>query len=186
MIELKKGKRLSYSFLETFDLPSLDDSFSSDALVFSFPEVHPAASLEITFQRTFRIPDDDKDYPLPPGFGGFPLSHVDDFAERVPKRWIEHGGVMLPMYQSEAMWLSFNSRFLSDHGTEYPFAIKVATGKINAVSGESWKDALNRKPQDYMVSKEQPWLDGYCVKKSLIRQFVADRKSTRLNSSHYS
>ena len=34
-----------------------------------FPKVHPKAELDITFQRTLRIPDDGKDYPLPAGLG---------------------------------------------------------------------------------------------------------------------
>ena len=37
-----------------------------DALVFSFPEVHPSARLTVGFQRTLRIPDDERSYPLPP------------------------------------------------------------------------------------------------------------------------
>ncbi|HEU4885298.1 MAG TPA: hypothetical protein VFT45_23755 [Longimicrobium sp.] len=138
-----------------------------DALVFRFPEVHEHAVLQIRFQRTLRIPDDGRSYPLPPGLGAFPLRHVDDFAERVPESWMRHGGVMLPMYQSEAMWLHFSS----PHG--YPFAVKVATGKINAVTGEAWRDGLNRGPQDYLPVPDQPWLDGYCVEKGFIRQFVA-------------
>lgn len=138
-----------------------------DTLVFRFPEVHEDAVLRIQFQRTLRIPDDGRDYPLPPGLGAFPLRHVDDFAERVPERWIRHGGVMLPMYQSEAKWLYFTSP------RGYPFAVKVATGKINAVTGEGWRDGLNRGPQDYLPIPEQPWLDGYCVEKGFIRQFVA-------------
>jgi hypothetical protein len=144
-----------------------------DSLIFSFSEIHPEARLSIEFQRTLRIPDDGKDYPLPPGLGQFPMKHVDDFAEKVPSLWLEHGGVMLPMYQSEALWLNFDSGYLWDHETSYPFAIKVATGKINAVTGDDWSDGLKRKPQDYMVSTEQPWLDGYCVEKGFIRQFVA-------------
>lgn len=138
-----------------------------NALVFRFPEVHEDAVLRIQFQRTLRIPDDGRSYPLPPGLGAFPLRHVDDFAERVPESWMRHGGVMLPMYQSEAMWLHFSSP------ARYPFAVKVATGKINAVSGEPWRDGLNRNPQDYLPTPEQPWLDGYCVEKGFIRQFVA-------------
>ena len=47
----------------------------------------------IRFQRTLRIPDDDRTYPLPPGLGRFPLRHVDDFADRVPETWLERGGV---------------------------------------------------------------------------------------------
>lgn len=145
----------------------------NDFLTFSFPEVHPEAQLSIDFQRTLRIPDDGKDYPLPPGLGRFPMKHVDDYAKAVPSLWIEHGGVMLPMYQSEALWLNFNSDYITGHDTTYPFAVKVAAGKINAVTGDDWSDWLQRKPQDYMVSSEQPWLDGYCVEKGFIRQFVA-------------
>lgn len=145
-----------------------------ESLVFSFPEVHPSAKLTITFQRTLRIPDDDKDYPLPPGLGTFPLRHVDDFAARVPSFWIEHGGVMLPMYQSEAMWLNFHPKYDEERQASYPFAIKIATGKLNAVSGGIWTGGLHREPQqDYLVAPEQPWLDGYCIKKGIIRQFVA-------------
>ena len=144
-----------------------------DSLVFTFPEVHPDARLRIDFQRTLRIPDDGKDYPLPPGLGSFPLKHVDDFVKTIPEKWVEHGGVMLPMYQSEALWLNFNSDYISEHDIYYPFALKVATGKINAVTGDNWTDRLQRNPQDYMVSSEQPWLDGYCVEKGFIRQFVA-------------
>ncbi|MBT7067751.1 MAG: hypothetical protein HN919_15740 [Verrucomicrobia bacterium] len=145
----------------------------SDSLVFSFPEVHTSAKLEIDLQRTLRIPDDGGLYPLPPGVGEFPLLHVDDFAERVPKAWIEHGGVMFPMYQSEAMWIYFHATYDEERAVSYPFAVKIATGKINAVTGKAWEFGLSRREQDYVVAPEQPWLDGYCVKKGEIRQFVA-------------
>ena len=138
-----------------------------DTLLVSFPEVHRDATLRIEFQRTLRIPDDDRTYPLPPGLGRFPLRHVDDFAQRVPAKWQSRGGVMLPMYQSEALWLNFSCDF------GYPFAVKVGTGKINAVTGDEWSDGLHASPQDYLVVPDQPWLDGYCVEKGVIRQFVA-------------
>jgi hypothetical protein len=136
-----------------------------DRLTFSFPDVHARAQASIEFQRTLRIPDDGRDYPLPPGLGRFPLCHVDDHASRVPPTWIRHGGVMLPMYQSEALWLNFNGH--------YPMAVKVAAGKIDAVTGEAWTEGLHRHPQDYVVVPDQPWLDGYCVERGTIRQFVA-------------
>ena len=144
----------------------------NDALVFSFPEVHPQATLSVQFQRTLRIPDDGGTYPLPPGLGAFPLRHVDDFADNVPPAWVDHGGVMLPVYQAEAMWLMFHAGYIPGQA-RYPFAIKVATGKIDAVTGKDWSESLHRRPQDYMVAPEQPWLDGYCVEKGTIRQFVA-------------
>jgi hypothetical protein len=139
-----------------------------DSLVFSFPEVHEHAQMEISFQRTLRIPDNGEDHFLPPGLGDFPLRHVDDFAERVPAKWLERGGIMLPMYQSEALWLSFTAL------AGYPFAVKIAAGKINAVSGDPWQDRMRRRPdQDYLVLPDQPWLDGFSVEKGIVRQFVA-------------
>jgi len=138
----------------------------NDALVFTASEVHPDARCRIVFQRTLRIPDNDKDYPLPPGLGAFPLRHVDDYAARLPQDWVKRGGVMLPMYQAEALWLAFNI-------FGYPIALKIAAGKINAVTGDRWSLALNRDPQDYAVMPVQPWLDGYAIEKGVVRQFVA-------------
>jgi len=146
---------------------------ANDELKFSFPDVHPDAELTIEFQRTLRIPDDDQNYPLPPGLGSFPVQHVDDHAVNVPSKWLQHGGVMLPMFQSEAMWLNFDSMWVKDRDVSYPFAIKVAAGKQCAVSGESWVEGLVRNPQNYMIAPEQPWLDGFVVEKGCVRQFVA-------------
>jgi hypothetical protein len=143
-----------------------------DALTFSFPDVHPKARLRIAFQRTLRIPDDGTTYPLPPGLGDFPLRHVDDFGARVPVAWGAHGGVMLPMYQSEAMWLHFASDVIGMQAP-YPFVVKMAAGKIDAVTGAAWSQDLGVRPQNYVVVPEQPWLDGFAVAKDTIRQFVA-------------
>jgi len=144
-----------------------------DSLVFHFPDHHRNALLSIDFQRTLRIPDDGKEYPLPPGLGRFTLRHVDDFSRRLPPAWKERGGVMLPMYRAEALWMNFDSAYIPNYDTEYPFAVKVGTGKICAISGKPWSETLHRRPQDYLSVPEQPWLDGYCVEKGFIRQFVA-------------
>jgi hypothetical protein len=144
-----------------------------DALVFSFPEVHKSATLRLDFRRTLRIPNSTKAYPLPPGFENFPLKHVEDYEGRVPQEWITHGGILMPMYQSEAMWINFKSEHNDERSTRYPFAVKIATGKVCAVSGEGWKDGFQGDPQNYVVVPEQPWLDGYCVEEGVIRQFVA-------------
>lgn len=134
-------------------------------LTFRFPEVHKDAVCSINFQRTLRIPDDNREYPLPPGLGSFPLQHIDDFADRVPDTWRQHGGVFLPMYQAEAMWIDFSGN--------YPMAIKVAAGKIDALTGEQWTNQISARPQNYLVIPDQPWLDGFSVGHGLIRQFVA-------------
>ncbi len=123
------------------------------------------AKLTIQFQRTLRIPDDGRAYPLPAGLGQFPLRSVDDCPDTAPASWLKRGGVVMPMYQSEALWISFWS--------PYPIAVKIAAGKINAVSGEAWTPALQSEPQNYLVVPGQPWLDGFSVGEGLIRQFVA-------------
>lgn len=139
----------------------------NDNLVFSFGNVHRDANIGINFQRTLRIPDDGKTYPLPPGKGNFPLRHVDDYKNKLPSKWTEHGGVFLPMYQSEALWINMNSAM----SQRYPFAIKISTGKISAITGNEWKSGLSHK--DYCVTPNQQWVDGYVVSNGSIRQFVA-------------
>lgn len=124
----------------------------------------------VTFHRTLRIPDDGKQYPLPPGLGYFPIRRVEDYAARVPEAWNKHGGVFLPMYQREAMWLGFG-------GNRWPpNALKVAIGKVNALSGLTWSEKLQARgkvKQDYMVIPDQPWLDGINAGEGFIKQFVA-------------
>jgi hypothetical protein len=121
----------------------------------------------IMFERTLRIPDDGKTYPLPPSLGQFPIKQVKDYSDRVPNEWVEHGGVFIPMYQREALWM----RFRGQHWK--PNAVKVAVGKINAVSGKPWHQDLRTEEKDYMVCPPQPWLDGINAGDDMIRQFVA-------------
>jgi hypothetical protein len=123
--------------------------------------------LRVSFQRTLRIPDDGETYPLPPGLGEFPIRRVADYASRVPAQWREVGGVFIPMYQREAMWVCFDAAFWR------PNAVKVGAGGIDAVSGKPWDTTLRADPQDYLVVPQQPWLDGFNAGTGFIRQFVA-------------
>jgi len=123
--------------------------------------------LGVTFMRTLRIPDDGKQYPLPPGLGCFPLRRVSDCGRRAPAAWRERGGLILPMYQREAMWMNFSAPGWR------PCAVKIGIGKINAVSGEPWDERLEPGRQDYVVCPNQPWLDGINAGDGFVRQFVA-------------
>jgi len=118
----------------------------------------------VSFQRTLRIPDDGRRYPLPPGLGRFPIRPVDAYGERVPAAMREKGGVMIPMHQREAMWLHFSGP---------PRALKVGVGKVCAITGEPWRSGLSARPQGYVVTGVQPWLDGIATGTGTIRQFVA-------------
>lgn len=119
-----------------------------------------------SFQRTLRIPDDGREYPLPPGLGRFPLLPVADYAARLPAGW-GRDDLVLPMYQREALWLGF------DGASWKPNAVKVGIGGVNAISGGRWDAELHVEPQDYIVCPDQPWLDGINVGAGQIRQFVA-------------
>ncbi|MFF4302854.1 hypothetical protein [Streptomyces sp. NPDC001601] len=119
----------------------------------------------VRFVRTLRLPETGT-HPLPPGLGEFPVRRVSDYPDTVPQEWRARGGVMLPVYLREAMWLSFA-------GTAEPAALQVGVGKVCAVSGEPWRDRLSRNPQNYLVLPRQPWLDGINSGKGTVRQFVA-------------
>ncbi|QPC69412.1 hypothetical protein HYE68_000164 [Fusarium pseudograminearum] len=133
--------------------------------------------LEICFKRTIRVPDNDDTNDLPPDAGSFPLYKVDDYAQTLPLSMTQKGGLFIPMYQKEAIWIGFKST--------RRYAIKIFIGGINAVSGEpSVADAATtlrrrnlirqgKSVQDYVVVPGQHWLDGIAVEQGNVRQFVA-------------
>ena len=120
--------------------------------------------VRVTFMRTLRIPEDGL-HPLPPGLGAFPLRRVEDYPNTVPPQWLAHGGVMLPIYQREAMWLALDA--------DEPAALQVGIGKVCAISGQRWTESLESDPQNYLCLPDQPWLDGINAGEGHIRQFVA-------------
>ena len=146
----------------------LDD----DSLEIRFPELHQNAGVRINFKRTLRLPDNGDTYHLPPALGNFPLRHIEDFDLGENEHLKKRGGIIMPMFQADALWLDFEST--NETGEEYyPFAVKIGTGKICAVSGDDWITGLNRDPQDYVVVPDQPWIDGYNVAEDIVKQFVA-------------
>jgi hypothetical protein len=121
----------------------------------------------ISFNRTLRVPEDGKKYNLPAGFGKLPIIPVDDVKGRVPEKWREKGGLIIPLYQREALFLEFG-------GVRWrPTISKVAVGGINAVTGANYDKLLQGGRQDYIVIPEQRWLDGVYSEKGTVKQFVA-------------
>jgi tetratricopeptide (TPR) repeat protein len=132
-----------------------------------FDEIRVGRHAKIAFNRTLRVPEDGKSYPLPAGMGRLPIHRVEDYAENVPSSWLKEGGYFIPLYQSEALFLEFN-------GPEWhPSIAKVCVGKINAITGESYSEHLSAHKQDYVVIPEQRWLDGINSGNGFVRQFVA-------------
>lgn len=158
------GRRWLHSRIEHWQLRSLARYLNRDQLFAErFAKLIVPVTASVDFQRTLRIPDDGKHYRLPPGFGRFPVRHVDDFP--VPEHWRRRGGVMLPMHNSEAMWINFRGA--------YPMALRIAAGGVCAVSGIRWTAQLCDEPQNYVVLPHQPWLDGFRIDPNTVRQFVA-------------
>jgi len=143
----------------------------NNTLLFAFPNVHPDCKVGVEFIRTFRIPDDGKTYPLPPNCGRFPLKLVDEYQGRVHPDWVKRGGIFLPMYQAEALWINFKPHRVTRRRAEYPFALKISAGKRSAVTGKKWAAVL--KEGDYVIVPSQPWLDGFVVSEGKIKQFIA-------------
>ena len=70
-------------------------------------------ALTIAFQRTLRIPDDGRTYPLPAGLGAFPLRSLDDFPATAPASWLQRGGVVrcdaVSIRSEAAVWFGMNA-----------------------------------------------------------------------------
>ena len=80
-----------------------------NSLEIRFPELHENAGVKVDFQRTLRVPDDGKNHYLPPGLGKFPLRHIEDFDLGSNNYLKKRGGVIMPMFQADALWLNFSS-----------------------------------------------------------------------------
>lgn len=131
-----------------------------------------AGGLQIDFQRTTRMPDDDKTHQLPASLGSFPLHNVAAYADVLPDRIVRDGGVFMPMWQREALWIGLTS---TRHAR---YALRFSIGRINAVTGVSMDEipdesADGQQVQDYLVVPGQEWIDGICVAPGIVRQFVA-------------
>ncbi|EXA32954.1 hypothetical protein FOVG_15926 [Fusarium oxysporum f. sp. pisi HDV247] len=135
-----------------------------------------APDLVVSFMRTVRVPESDKEYDLPPGLGRFPLFNITPFSHILPLSMVAKGGFFLPMYQMEALWIHFHTE------GQKKFAIRPYVGGINGLSGESSEGGMASilrqmnpvtRKQDYIVLPEQLWLDGIATAPGVINQFVA-------------
>ena len=121
----------------------------------------------ISFNRTLRVPENGKRYDLPAGFGRLPILRVEDVADRVPEKWRHEGGIIIPLYQREALFLEFSGVMWR------PTAAKVSVGGVNAITGKNYDLTFKSGRQDYIVPPVQKWLDGVNIGNNTIRQFVA-------------
>lgn len=62
-------------------------------------EAGPKQTLDISFQRTVRVPDNKEENFLPPSLGTFPLYSAANFSETLTPEMAMKGGVFFPMYR---------------------------------------------------------------------------------------
>jgi hypothetical protein len=55
--------------------------------------------LQISFKRTIRVPDNQKNSDLPPDLGSFPLKKISDYADKLPESMASKDGLFFPMYR---------------------------------------------------------------------------------------
>jgi hypothetical protein len=130
-------------------------------------EVRVGERFALAFQRTLRIPEDGRVYPLPPGLGRLPVVPADEIAGPEAGALRSAGGFVIPLHQREALWLAFAAP------SWHPHAVQVSAGSVNAVDGGPGDGALSSSPQNYVVAPNQPWLDGINAGAGHVRQFVA-------------
>ncbi|KAM6513513.1 hypothetical protein FALCPG4_015919 [Fusarium falciforme] len=141
----------------------------------------------ISLCRTLRLPEDGNEYNLPALFGQFPLINVDFLRKNLPEAIVQKSGVVIPMYQREAISINIDSARHQMHATsrfETPrkptnedFAIRVFSGGVNVISGLPVNKTRGTNEQDYITSPAQKRLDGFLSaskgERSIVRQFVS-------------
>jgi hypothetical protein len=122
--------------------------------------------LSVSFVRTLRVLDDnDPKQPRLP-LGRLPLTSISHATNGFPREPKLRDGVLIPLYQREAMAISFAGSY------GHPYALKVLCGSVNALSGFCGDDRASPS-QDYVVAPTQHRLDGYLVQEEAVRQFIA-------------
>lgn len=134
--------------------------------------------LKIAFRRTLRVPDDGRTHLLPKSFGRFPVQNIAAYQKKIMKTGNESlidmarkGGVFFPIFQREALWISFDR----DAKSDVEYKVRVFQGGVNVVTGRKWNDARNgyEDDQDYVLVPPQKHLDGIAIGNGVVRQFVA-------------
>ncbi|KAF8969629.1 hypothetical protein BDZ97DRAFT_1794340 [Flammula alnicola] len=145
-----------------------DSDAIAEAKIVNNQKIEVGGLARIGFQRTIRVPDNDKIHALPPDVGPFSLYNTADLVDRLPRSVVLKGGICIAMYQREAMWISFSPIA--------PCAVKVSVGGINALSGTAQNVTIPGK-QDYLALSGGPtgqiWLDGISTAPGIVKQFVA-------------
>lgn len=152
-------------------IPPLSLNYSSDEgkiVIVDYPGNQPCKNLEITFNRTLRVPENGTVYNPPALFSPFPLINVEELKPEFLPQLRRKGGFLIPSFQREALAISFDTRYEFSAN----FAIRIYAGSVNTVTGETYQQA-EVGAQDYVVVPDQNRLDGFLVRAGIVKQFVS-------------
>ncbi|KAH6671925.1 hypothetical protein B0J14DRAFT_594738 [Halenospora varia] len=132
--------------------------------------------VEIALSRTLRVPEDGTVYNPPVLMSPFPLINAEELAlDRLPQLR-KKGGLLIPLWQREALALTFSGdppkyRYTNAKPSA-DFAIKIYAGSVNVISGAINKRSVD-DAQDYVIAPVQNRLDGYLLRAGIVKQFVS-------------
>lgn len=126
------------------------------ALTFAFPDLGSDARLHVTFRRTPRTADLD-DLPRLTSDTTLPLAQGSPTGD---------ADAVLPMWQSEAMWIDFSSPHL------HPFLVMIGVDGVNAITGTPFTGEPDFDADDYIEVPTQQALATHRRPYGDLRQFV--------------
>ena len=158
-----------------------------DATKLTVMDEYDGSSIDISLNRTLRVPEDGTVYDHPALFGPFPLLNVDLLQDKLPDLMAQKSGLLIPMFSREALSIGFKTDslrpvknvFNQSQRNNQPFAIKILAGSVNTISGGleegHGRSRQREKQQDYIVAPLQGRVDGFFAKAgaNIVRQFVA-------------
>jgi hypothetical protein len=138
--------------------------------------------LTVKFQQRPGPPNDAKLYVFSAGLEDVPLYPATDFPVKLPASWVEETDFLALMNASEP----FSIRFAAN----YPFALKVAVGNLDRVTGEPPFAGLQKEPRNYLVVSGESTVKGINERSFVLaldvgctvdEQFLADQKIGRID-----
>lgn len=150
--------------------------FQDHGMIFRFPHLADNAVAAVVFWRLLRSQDVGAPRekllpwapgPVPLGVGPMRIEPVDRHADMLPEPMLRRGGVLLPMWQSEALSIRF-----ACYAGSMPFAVTLEAGGVNLVSGAPARAGLHRDPQDYCAFPTLRGIDWVRTGPDTVRQPV--------------
>jgi hypothetical protein len=158
-----------------------------DATKLTVLDEYDGSSIDISLNRTLRVPEDGNVYDHPALFGPFPLLNVDLLQDKLPDLMARKSGLLIPMFAREALSIGFKTdslrsaknNFNQSQRSNQSFPIKIMAGSVNTISGgleEGYDRGRQReKQQDCVVAPWQGRVDGFFAKAgvNIVHQFVS-------------